>query len=245
MVWSLASSIYRMQIARHEPNSILIGITRLAEALSGLEPLEKGLSDLDRERAARFRFREDRARLVLGRCMLAALLRDELGLIRHPLELALTDKGRPYLPDRPDVVFSISHAGDVVAVALTVGAQVGVDVESLDRKAVLDAIAERIFSPADLARFRAVPNDEKTRAFFRAWTGKEAVLKARGVGLFGGVEEISVSLDGAAGTIRTGDEAWHLQPLILPEGYVGVIACDDPQRPIRVRHFTFAELAAN
>jgi 4'-phosphopantetheinyl transferase len=235
-----------MQIARHQPEtSIILAQSRVAEMLSGLESWEKGLSEPDRARAARFRFREDRARLVLGRRMLAVLLREELGLTQHPMELASTEKGRPYLPDRPEVAFSISHAGDVVAVALTVGAQVGVDVESLDRKVELGPIAERIFSAADLGRFRAVPDAEKTRAFFRAWTGKEAVLKARGVGLFGGVEEISVSLEGAAETIRTGGEAWHLQPLAVPEGYVGAIACDDPRRPIRARNFTFAELAAN
>jgi len=213
--------------------------------LSGVELLENGLSNADRERAARFRFREDRARLVVGRRILAALLREELGLTPRPLELALTEKGRPYLADWPDVAFSISHAGDVVAVALTIGAQVGVDVESLDRKVELDPIAERIFSAADLARFRAVPDAEKTRAFFRAWTGKEAVLKARGVGLFGGVEEISISLDGSAETIRTGGETWHIQPLMVPEGYVGAVACDDPRRLIRARNFTLADLAAN
>jgi 4'-phosphopantetheinyl transferase len=234
-----------MQIVRHKPDSIVVGLTRVAETLSGLDALEPGLSGHDRDRAARFRFPEDRARLILGRRLLAVLLRDELGLTAQPLELALTEKGRPFLPDRTDVAFSISHAGDVVAVALTLGAQVGLDVESLDRRVELDSLAERIFSTADLVRFRAVPDAEKTRAFFRAWTGKEAVLKARGVGLFGGVEEISAPLDGAAETIRAGlDEAWHIQPLIVPEGYVGAVACDDPRRAIRARDFTLTELAA-
>jgi 4'-phosphopantetheinyl transferase len=234
-----------MQIVRHKPNSIVVGLTRVAETLSGLDALERGLSGHDRDRAARFRFPEDRARLALGRRLLAVLLRDELGWTPQPLEVALTEKGRPYLRERPDVAFSISHAGDVVAVALTVGAQVGVDVESLDRRVELDSLAERIFSAADLVRFRAVPNAEKARAFFRAWTGKEAVLKARGVGLFGGMEGISAPLDGTAETIHTGlDEAWHVQPLMVPEGYVGTVACDDPRCAIRARDFTLAELTA-
>ena len=232
-----------MQIARHQPDPIILGLTRVAETLSGLEELEIGLSEQDRDRALRFRFREDRARLVLGRRLLAVLLREELGLSAQML--TLTDKGRPYLPDRPEVAFSISHAGDLVAVALTIGAQVGVDIESLNRRVQLDPLAERIFNAADLARFRAVPEAGKTRAFFRAWTGKEAVLKALGLGLFGGVAEISVSLDGAAETIRAGGGlAWHIQPLNVPEGYVGAVACDDPRRSIRARDFTLAELLA-
>jgi 4'-phosphopantetheinyl transferase len=246
MVLTLASSLYRMQIARHEPNSILLGITHLAEALSGFERLEKNLSEADRDRAGRFRFREDRARLALGRGILATLLRDELGLADRPLELALTDKGQPYLPNRPHVAFSISHAGDLVAVALTVGARVGVDVESLGRRVELDPIAERIFSAADLARFRAMPEAEKTRAFFRAWTGKEAVLKARGVGLSGGLAEIAIPFGDGAETIRTdGGEVWRIQPLIIPEGHVGSVACDDPSRAIHARHCTLAELTAD
>jgi 4'-phosphopantetheinyl transferase len=245
MVWSLASFIYRMQIARHEPNSILLGITRLAEALSGLETLEKGLSQHDRERAGRYHFREDRARLALGRRVLAALLRGQPGLEAPPLELKLTDKGQPYLPDRPDVAFSISHAGDLVVVALTVGARVGVDVESLNRRVEFEAIAERIFNAADLARFRTVPEAEKERAFFRAWTGKEAVLKARGVGLSGGLADISVPLNDSAETIRAEDgEIWRIQPLTVADGHVGTVACDDPSRALRARHFTLAELTS-
>ncbi len=90
----------------------------------------------------------------------------------------------------------------IVAVALTTTVPVGIDVEALDRKVDLLPLAERILSPQDLARFLKIPAAQQPRAFFRAWTGKEAVLKAKGVGLFGGVQEISVPFGEEAETMR-------------------------------------------
>ena len=231
-----------MQSLSQEWDSIRVGLTRLHPAVSTPTALEFRLSASDRERASRFRFPEDRARFVLGRRLLATLIHECRGTVPQPLELALGEHGRPYLADDPNLAFSISHAGDVVAAALTLSARVGIDVESLDRALKLDALAERIFHAPDLARFRALPADVRPRAFFRAWTGKEAILKAEGVGLFGGVQEISVPLEGdlQPAIIPSANRvAWQLTPLVLPDGYVGAVACDDPRKTIETRHYTF------
>lgn len=231
-----------MQPPRQELDSVFVGLICLAEAQKTTARLEAGLSDSDRERAERFRRSEDRARFVLGRGLLAAMLREHRGYPAGPLELALTEHGRPFLAADPAVAFSISHAGDIVGVALTTGARLGLDVESLDRRVELGPLAERIFHAADLAYFNRLPTDARHRAFFHAWTGKEAVLKAKGVGLFGGVEEISVPLDGTAATIRDVHEgkelAWHLDPVPVPEGYLGAVARDDARKAVRVRVYT-------
>lgn len=184
---------------------------------------------------------------MLGRGLLAVMLRKHRGYPAGALDLILTEHGRPYLAADPAVAFSISHAGDIVGVALTTGARVGLDVESLDRRVELASLAARIFHAADLARFHSLPADARHRAFFHAWTGKEAVLKAKGVGLFGGVEEISVPLDGTAATIRDLHEgkeiAWHLEPLPMPVGYLGGVVCDDARKAVRVRSYIDAELS--
>jgi 4'-phosphopantetheinyl transferase len=231
-----------MQSLQQESHSIRVGITRLHPAVSTPDEPDSGLSTSDQERAARFRFPEDRSRFVLGRRLLATLIRECRRTVPQPLELALTEYGRPYLADDPELAFSISHAGDVVAVALTLSARVGIDVESLDRTLKLDPLAERIFNVADLVCFRALPSKIQHRAFFRAWTGKEAILKAEGVGLFGGVQEISVPLqeDAPVAIIDCADRGtWQLTPLVMPEGYVGTVACDDPGGTIHLRNYTF------
>ena len=219
---------------------MFIGLTRVGPALSAMSPSDAGLSSTDRDRANRFRFHEDRARFILGRQLLADLLREHRGTAPQPLELAATEHGRPYLAGDPALAFSISHAGSMVAVALAEGARVGLDVESLDRRLQLDPLAERIFSAADLARFRALPAASRHAAFFRAWTGKEAILKAQGIGLFGGLQEISVPLEDridSAIVTGPGNNIWNLVPLAVPAGYVGAVACDDLRREIHVRDY--------
>jgi 4'-phosphopantetheinyl transferase len=237
-----------MQLPRQELDSVFVGLICLAEAQNATFLLEARLSASDRVRAARFRRQEDRMRFMLGRALLAAMLREHLDYPAAPFEFAFTEHGRPYLAANPAIAFSISHAGDIVGVALTTTARVGLDVESLDRRVELVPLAERIFSAADLARFKTLPENARHRAFFHAWTGKEAVLKAKSVGLFGGVEEISVPLDGTAATIRDvhdGTEtAWRLDPVSVPDGYLGAVAWDDARKTVRVRTYTSMELDA-
>ena len=52
-----------------------------------------------------------------------------------------------------------------------------------------EAIAERFFPPSEAAAHAAVPALLREHDFFRRWTRIEAVLKARGVGLYGAGEE--------------------------------------------------------
>jgi 4'-phosphopantetheinyl transferase len=230
---------------RSEKDFIVVGMVAIAATPGALAPLEIRLAEADRRRAARFRRLEDRARFVLGRALLARLLADELDYRPPILELALTEQGQPHLAAFPNVSFSISHAGEWVAVALAPGAQVGIDIEALDRRVDLDALAERIFHQADLARFRSVPEADKPRAFFRAWTGKEAVLKAKGLGLFGGVREISLPLDDTPAVVldpTAPGTTWHVQPLAVSSGYVAALACNQPRPIPSPRLFSIAEL---
>jgi 4'-phosphopantetheinyl transferase len=230
----------------HQPDSILVGITHVAEAIPELNRLEFHLSMADCARATRFRRTEDRARFVLGRRLLACLLRDRLGYKPIPLNLRVTEKGQPYLADKPEVNFSISHAGELVAVALSIGAPVGIDVEALDRKVDLLPLAERILSADDLARFHKIPAANQPRAFFRAWTGKEAVLKAKGIGLFGGVQEISVPFgDNPATMLENVDgpkTMWRLTPLDLGDDHVGVVAASEASSVAAIEWIRAADL---
>jgi 4'-phosphopantetheinyl transferase len=82
----------------------------------------------------------------------------------------------------PRLEFNLSHTSGLVALAVTRGRLVGVDVERADR-VVREQIPERYFAPAEVRDLRALPVDEQPRAFFEYWTLKEAYIKARGLGL--------------------------------------------------------------
>jgi 4'-phosphopantetheinyl transferase len=149
------------------------------------------------------------------------------------IELATTDLGQPIYPHDEKVHFSISHTHDLVAVALTTSARIGIDLERVKPHLDLPELAERIFSEDDLRIFQALPDHDKLAAFFRAWTRKEAYLKARGEGIAEGLQQISVSF-GPEKTVSIKDgrdasaaETWRLLALPVPATYAGTLACDD------------------
>ena len=101
--------------------------------------------------------------------------------------LAIDAHGRPYLalrpPETPDLRFNLSHTPGLVACAVTIGREVGLDVEHIGRSLVHDNIPERFFSAREVADLRARPAAEQRVVFFDYWTLKESYIKARGLGL--------------------------------------------------------------
>jgi 4'-phosphopantetheinyl transferase len=227
-----------MQLHRREHLSrhVVVWISRLSQAQASLPFLEPLLDSREQERAARFHFPDDRARFIVGRGLLRKCLGSYLQRDPAGIELTYTDLKRPVLAGSDDIDFSISHTHDLVALAVTSGARVGVDLEFIQPNLDLSELALRIFSPEDLRLFQAVPNDEKHVAFYRAWTRKEAYLKARGEGIAGGLQEVSVSFaPGNVGSIHDSRKScgagnWRLQALPVPEGYAGTLACDDAKK---------------
>ena len=94
-------------------------------------------------------------------------------------QIARTAKGKPWFPDRPDLHFSLSHAGGLSLCALS-DRPVGVDVELVrPRKGGLPAYA---LSPRELAWFQE--RGEIWESFYTLWTMKEAKVKCTGEGIF-------------------------------------------------------------
>ncbi len=215
--------------------------TNVSRAWPLLPALEIYLNGPDRQRADRFKFAEDRARFVLARGLLGRCLRDHLDYPVAPLNLALTPQGRPFLPEDPEVQFSLSHSHDWVAVAVSLGTRVGIDLELVQTDLQFPELAERIFSENDLQTFQSLSVEERPVAFFRAWTGKEAYLKANGVGIAAGMKEVSISAGTGAPTGRIADAGdaqagkWCLEDLPLPAGYVGSVTWEDPRKRLNFR----------
>lgn len=99
----------------------------------------------------------------------------------------------------PRLHFNLSHTAGLVALAVTRGHDLGVDVERADR-VVRERIAERHFAPQEVRDLLAMPEDAQPQAFFEYWTLKEAYIKARGMGL----------------AIPLGDFAFRLRPPARP-----------------------------
>lgn len=79
---------------------------------------------------------------------------------------------------------SLTHCDDLALCAVALG-PVGVDVEATADADDddLDLMAEATLAPAELRIFRDAADEERAHWWLRFWVRKEAVLKARGLGL--------------------------------------------------------------
>jgi 4'-phosphopantetheinyl transferase len=152
-----------------------------------LRSYESVLSDDERSRATRFAQDEDRVRFVLGRTLARTMLSRHAAVAPREWRIDVDEHGRPALSTRParapDLRFNLSHTPGLIACAVAIGREVGIDVEFVRRRLMHENIPERFFSAREVADLRALPPNEQATAFFDYWTLKEAYIKARGLGL--------------------------------------------------------------
>ena len=120
-------------------------------------------------------------RLSLGVGILLFRALEERGLDGRAERIGESEYGQPYLPDHPEIRFSLSHAGNWVLCAVS-GAPVGCDAERIERAD--ERIAGRFFHPDETAALAAeVDPAARKRIFTEIWTRKESYAKADGRGL--------------------------------------------------------------
>jgi 4'-phosphopantetheinyl transferase len=152
-------------------------LERRLEALSAL------LTPEEIAKAKAYKFERHRRRFCIARGMLRAMLGEYLG--RSPADVALAHgaEGKPALAARaPESLhFNVSHSADLVVYTFCRDAEVGTDVEYLDRTLNRDLIVNRAFSQTELECYYGAGVEQRLRTFFQIWARKEARLKARGL----------------------------------------------------------------
>src|SRR5439155_15428011 len=92
-----------------------------------------------------------------------------------------------------------SHTHGLVACAVTRGADVGLDVERIDRGVDARAIAARYFTEAEATFIESGPDGDPQLRFAEVWTLKEAFVKAVGRGLSHPLHEFGFAFEGPRG----------------------------------------------
>ena len=122
-------------------------------------------------------------------------------------------------------------------IAVSLDGELGVDLERLRTISEAARIVESYFSSAEQAQFAALEEPLSASAFLRGWTRKEAILKAKGVGLAGlatsyetmfGTTELTDTFSPAAPLPRIGE--WWLWEASPREGYFAALAVQDVSR---------------
>ncbi len=164
-----------------------------------LSPFQAALTEDERSRAARYKLKQHADVFVLARGLLRRELATRLGVDSSSIHFDVRESGKPDLrrldPSRPDWRFSVSHTGPHVAIAMAEGADVGIDIERLDRKVEPLHIAKRYFTPREVEALKSTAEETRVKAFFAGWTRKEAIVKARGHTMAESLATLSVDLD--------------------------------------------------
>ncbi len=127
-----------------------------------------------RRQAESYRLPTDRLQ-----CATAYLLLCEMLGVHHLSPFAYGEHGKPFLPEMPDLHFSLSHCPRAVMCA-TDNSPVGCDVEEIPSS--LDAqLTDLCFTREEQQSIRESRNPQET--FTRLWTRKEAFAKMTGMGL--------------------------------------------------------------
>lgn len=143
------------------------------------------LIEIERERASRFKMERIRNQFIAARVQLRVVLGRYLDLAPAEVPIVYEINGKPVLgpaADR-DLHFNISHSETLAVMAATRSGRIGVDVERRRPIPNSESLVERFFTRRERDLYMALPECERMDAFFRAWTRKEAVLKAIGSGV--------------------------------------------------------------
>jgi len=171
------------------------------------------LDDDERRRADAFRLDGDRWAFTIAHATLRRALARRFNRPARDWVFGREALGRPFVLNPPtgrDPRFSLSHTNGLIAVAVTEGAEVGVDVERTKAaRADMDNL-DGYLATEEAAAVRAASASERARLFFAFWTAREALLKARGVGLTLPMGCLALSL--------SPDRVERLDPVLAPRG---------------------------
>lgn len=195
------------------PDTVDVWLFSLNQPPARLNELKKLLSTDELARAERFIQQSASEQYVAAHGILRILLSRYLNIKPEGIVIKQDIHGKPLLADHFDIIseqatnpslppncneptlnFNLSHSHEAGLIAISPDRAVGVDIEYLKREFEYMKIARRFFSPTEYEVLQNTRIPLQKNAFFSAWCRKEAILKALGTGISGGLGNFDVSL---------------------------------------------------
>jgi len=142
----------------------------LARSAADVAAMESVLAGAELARAARFGRPDLRARYVVGRATLRAILGAQLDVDPSAVVILRGRRGRPQVEGGLD--FNVSHTRGTAIFGVTRGARIGVDVEHRDRELNVEGVARKFMSPGEQAMLDGMSGVARREALLRLWTCK-------------------------------------------------------------------------
>jgi len=199
------------------------------------------LSPDEMNHANRFRFPSLANTFVVCRGLVRLLLGRYLERDPHSIHCEHQIKGKPIVRNLRHLNFNASHTDGMMMCAITESCEIGVDIERFRDISDMQELATRFFSYEEARELLLLPQNQRRSAFYRCWTGKEAYIKAVGVGL-------SASLHSFCVTLRPTDaprfihiqgsqelvQYWQLSEVKWEGPYIAALAYPGPRRTIQM-----------
>ena len=207
-----------------------------------LSALAEQLSPCERERCRRFVVAQDRRDFTAAHALLRRVLSLHGGKLPSEWKFETNRYGKPRIAsaEAPALLFNLSHTRGLVACAVAIGAELGIDVEAIHETALPREIASHFFSQTELRQLAACSPADYAHRFIEFWTLKEAYIKAIGTGLSHPLDSFSFSLDGN-GDIQfsardTRESEWRFALITPDPGYRLAVAvrCKVPGQDYRI-----------
>lgn len=213
--------------------------TASSQMPAGFEQL---LAPDEARRAAQIRSLPQRQSFVATRCALRVLLGRVLALSPREVQFHYGRYGKPSVSQSEEIGFNVSHSGELSAIAVTRGCQIGIDLELIRSLPDWEQVVHRFFCSEEAGQIMALPPGERERAFFACWARKEAYLKANGSGLSKSPDSFSVRETAEEdGTLRIQENGgvppsapWTIQDLHLSPDYAAALAYRDRKRSLKI-----------
>lgn len=157
-------------------------VTRMSRWLERdeIERLSALIDERRRERIGRYRRIEDAQRSLVAGLLLRRVVVRRCRLAGSAIRYEYGEHGKPSLAGFPDFRFNLSHAGRWVICAVS-DSEVGADVEEI--RAIDPGLYDMVLTDGEKAAAAGLPEPERLRLFYKAWTLKESVVKCIGAGL--------------------------------------------------------------
>jgi len=157
---------------------------------------EKVLSSDEKKKLDGLLNLEQRMQRKLARVVLRQVLAHYLKTTPLAIEFDYNEAGKPMLGGKykSKLSFNLSHAKEKVTILVSSGLAVGVDIEyDNPSEKVMLSIAKRFFSANEYELVFQAIGTERPKTFNRLWTMKEAMIKAKGLSVYGLLETPDLS----------------------------------------------------
>ena len=180
-----------------------------------------------------------RNRYVVVHGRLRKVLAQTLNELPERLSIKKAEHGKPYLTDRPELAFNLSHSANALVIAVGWNCRLGVDIEGCKPRAALTGLVDKCFAAEEIAHWKRLPEAQKNLEFYRYWTRKEAFVKATGRGIALGLNQCVINPEDQTTFLRVPTECgsasmWHVRDLILGSGVCSALVSDKAVDGIRL-----------